>query len=146
MERVGFYLSGEKPVEQVVPLIARAAKRAGERLLVVARQEERLDSLDKALWEQCPEDFLAHGRAGQPHSARQPLLLSDKCEAENGARLIALADGEWRDEAEGFDRVLLFFEDAGREAARETWRRFSDRQDIRREFYEFQDGKWVHKA
>ncbi len=42
--------------------------------------------------------------------------------------------------------MLLFFEDAGREAARETWRRFSDRQDIRREFYEFQDGKWVHKA
>ena len=144
--RVGFYLSGEMPVEQALPLVARAAKRAGERLLVVAGEDHLLDTLDRALWEQCPEDFLAHGRAGQPHAARQPVLLSRTCEPENGARLIALADGHWREEAESFERALVFFGNNGRDAARAVWRRFDNRQDVKREFHEFEGGKWVSKA
>ena len=62
MDRLGFYLSGEQPVERVLPLIARAAKRAGQRMLVVAGDADLLERLDKALWEQFPEDFLAHDR------------------------------------------------------------------------------------
>ena len=63
MHRLGFYLSAAQPVERVLPLIARAAKRAGQPMLVVAEEPDLLDRLDKALWEQFPDDFLAHGRA-----------------------------------------------------------------------------------
>ena len=70
MHRLGFYLSGAQPVERVLPLIARAAGRAGQRMLVVADDTDLLDRLDKALWEQFPEEFLAHGRADAPHAAR----------------------------------------------------------------------------
>jgi DNA polymerase III subunit chi len=144
--RVGFYLSGAQPVERVLPLIARAAKAQGQRMLVVAGDKGVLDRLDKALWEQFPEDFLAHGPADAAHAARQPVLLSAQCDAANGARLIALADGEWREEAESFDRALLFFDEAGRAAARQTWRLFDQREDVAREFHELEDGKWVRKA
>lgn len=144
--RVGFYLSGTTPVERVLPLIARAAKRQGQRMLVVSGDDALLDRLDKALWEQCPEDFLAHGRADAPHAARQPVLLSSECAADNGAALVALADGQWREEAEQFDRALLFFDEAGRQAARGTWRLFDQREDVTREFYELDDGKWVKRA
>lgn len=130
----------------MLPLIARAAKRAGQRMLVVAGDAELLDRLDKALWEQFPEDFLAHGRADAPHAARQPVLLSADCSAANGATLVALADGSWREEAEGFDRALLFFDGAGRAAARDTWRLFDQRADVTREFHELEGGTWVHKA
>ena len=146
MERVGFYLTGAQPVERVLPLIARAAKRQDQRMLVVSGDEALLDRLDKALWEQCPEDFLAHGRADAPHAERQPVLLSNDCAAANGARLVALADGQWREEAEGFDRALLFFEEAGRAAARQAWRLFDGRTDVTREFHELENGRWVHKA
>jgi DNA polymerase III subunit chi len=143
--RVGFYLSTEEPVERVLPLIARKALGAGERMVIVAEDEDMLARLDRALWEQCPEDFLAHGRAAQPHAARQPLLLSRDCSAENGARLIALADGRWREEAGLFERAFLFFDDAGRAAARRTWAELDGREGVAREFHEHRDGKWQQK-
>jgi DNA polymerase-3 subunit chi len=146
VERIGFYLSGTQPVERVLPLIARAAKNAGQRMLVVADDTDLLDRLDKALWEQFPEDFLAHGRADSPHAGQQPVLLSTDCTPANGATLIALADGLWRPEADGFERALLFFDEAGRAASRQVWRLFDDRADVSREFHELEGGKWVRKA
>ena len=115
-------------------------------MLVVAGDDGLLDRLDKALWEQFPEDFLAHGRADAPHAERQPVLLSSDCVAPNGAALVAMADGQWREEAEAFERALLFFDESGRAAARETWRLFDQREDVTREFHELDGGKWVQKA
>jgi DNA polymerase III subunit chi len=115
-------------------------------MVVVAGDDALLDRLDSALWEQFPEDFLAHGRADAAHAERQPVLLSRECAAANGATLVALADGRWREDAERFDRALLFFDEAGRAAARETWRLFDQREDVTREFHELEGGKWVQKA
>ena len=146
MERIGFYLSSAHPVERVLPLIARAAKAQRQRMLVVAEDEDLLSRLDQTLWEQFPEDFLAHGRADAPHAARQPLLLSGECTASNDAAIVALADGVGRPEAERFERVLLFFDESGRAAARQCWRLFDRREDVIREFHELEAGRWVHKA
>jgi len=106
----------------------------GQRMVIVADDEAFLDRLDKALWDYRPEAFLAHGRAEEQHSQRQPLLLSRQCEAANGAKVLALADGRWRPEAQSFERVLLFFDEAGREQARAVWRTFDDRDDVERDF------------
>src|SRR5688572_13661613 len=111
LNRVGFYLTGAQPVERVLPLIARAARARDQRMLVVAGDEGLLGRLDEALWEQFPEEFLAHGRADRPHADRQPVLLAADCSPANGATLAALADGQWREEAEAFERVLLFFDE-----------------------------------
>jgi len=115
-------------------------------MLVVAEDADLLDRLDKALWEQFPEDFLAHGRAEARYAARQPVLLSSDCIAANGATLVALADGRWRPEAEALDRALLLFDESGRAASREVWRQFDQREDVTREFHELEGGKWVQKA
>jgi DNA polymerase-3 subunit chi len=144
--RVGFYLSGNQPVDRVLPQIARAAMGQGQRLLVVAEDAAQLTALDKSLWEDFPQEFLAHGQAGGVHDARQPILLSSQCDAANGAKIVALADGQWREEASGFDRALLFFGDTGRAAARETWQLFDAKEDVEREFFEFEAGKWVKRA
>ena len=146
MERVGFYLTGSQPVERVLPLIARAAKRAGQRMLVVSGEEAQIEALDKALWEECGADFLAHGKADGPHAGRQPVLLSHECEAPNGATMIAFADGRWRNEAEAFERAFVFFDDQGREDARAIWRQFDQREEISREYHALENGRWVRKA
>ena len=143
--RVGFYLAPTQPVENVLPQIAKKALEAGERMVVVAEDGGLLERIGKALW-QPAEDFLANGRADAPHAERQPLLLSDSCGAANGARLIALADGRWRDEVRGFERAFLFFDEAGRAAARETWRSLDEAEGIEREFWEHESGKWARKA
>ena len=143
--RVGFYLAPGQPVERVLPLIASAAARAGQRMLVVADDDALLDRIGGALWETSPAEFLANGRADAPHAAHQPVLLSRECAAANGAALVALADGMWREEAEGFERALLFFDDNGRAAARAVWSRFDGREDVDREFHELVNGKWERK-
>jgi DNA polymerase-3 subunit chi len=143
--RVGFYLAPDQPVERVLPQIAKKAVEAGERMLVVAEDSALLDRIGKALWE-LPEDFLANGRADAPQAERQPLLLSESCGPVNGAKLVALADGRWREEARTFERAFLFFDEAGRAAAREAWRGLDDAQDIEREFWEHDGRKWAKKA
>lgn len=113
---------------------------------MVSGDSDQLARLDAALWEQQPEHFLAHGTAGGPHDARQPILLGETCAAANGAELLALADGVWREEAEAFARVFLFFDESGRAAARQVWKQFDGREDVEREFYELDGGKWARKA
>ena len=141
--RVDFYLLSRDPVEAALPRIARSVKGAGERLLVVSGDEDQRAALDRALWEQFPEDFLAHGHAGEPHAERQPLLLSAQCEPANGAKHVAFADGLWRDEALGFERAFLFFDEGTIDAARGTWRMLGEREDIDRRFWKQEGGRWV---
>jgi DNA polymerase III subunit chi len=118
----------------VIGAVAVKALAEGQRMVIVAEDPALLERLDRALWDYRPEAFLAHGRASEPHAARQPLLLSTECEAPNGARVVALADGRWRTGAEAFDRALLFFDETGRESARAVWRTFDDREDVERDF------------
>jgi DNA polymerase III subunit chi len=141
--RVDFYLLSQGTVEAALPRIARSAKGTGERLLVVSDDAEQLATLDRALWEQFPEDFLAHGKAGEPHAARQPLLLGSTCTAENDARFVAFADGIWRSEGFGFERAFLFFDNRTIDAARGTWRMLGEREDIERHFWKQDGGRWV---
>ena len=141
--RVDFYLLSHDPVEVALPRIAKSVKGAGARLLVVSDDAAQLAALDKALWEQFPEDFLAHGTAGEVHAARQPLLLADHCTADNEARFIAFADGVWRDEAIGFERAFLFFGNRTIDAARGTWRMLGERAEVERHFWKQDGGRWV---
>jgi len=141
--RVDFYLLSKDTVEAALPRIARSVKAAGERLLVVSEDADRLAGLDKALWEQFPEDFLAHGKAGEAHAARQPLLLGANCTTENEARFVAFADGQWRDEAFGFERAFLLFDQRKIDEARGTWRMLGERDDVERHFWKQEGGRWV---
>ncbi len=140
--RVDFYQLSGTPAEAVVPLIARATRKEGERLLAVSGDGEELTRIDEALWTRVPEAFLAHGMAGDAHAARQPILLSGDCEAENGARYIALADGVWRDDAMKFDRAFLLFSEAGLDGARNCWRMLGQHEDVERRFWKQEGGKW----
>ncbi len=140
--RVDFYQLSRDPVEFVVPLIARATRAAGERLLVVSADDAALGRIGEALWERLPEAFLAHGRAGEAHEARQPILLSAAPEAGNGARFIALADGLWREEARNFARAFLLFGEAELDGARACWRMLGGQDDVDRRFWKQDGGKW----
>jgi DNA polymerase-3 subunit chi len=144
--QLDFWQLSRDPVERVVALIAERTRGSGEKLLVVAEDEAARAAMSRALWEAKPEAFLANGEADSPHAERQPILLSPRCEAANGARYVVLADGVWRDEGEAFERAFLLFDEAGTPAARGTWRQFDGREDVERSYYAQEGGKWVKKA
>lgn len=140
--RVDFYQLTRDPAEWVVPLLARSTLGAGERLLVVSDDAPQLGRISAALWQRVPDSFLAHGLAGGAHDARQPILLNTAPDAANGARYLALADGQWR-EADGMVRVFLLFPPDRIDDARGTWRMLGQREGVERHYWRQDGGKWI---
>src|SRR3546814_1410569 len=106
MPRVDFYRLTRDPIERVLPALATRILANGDRLLVVAASAMRRQAIDEALWTLNRASFLPHGHAGSPDEAIEPILISGTLDPSppNMASLIALADGEWTDEAPGLDR------------------------------------------
>ena len=137
---VDFYHLTATPLERVLPSIAEKVVGQGERLLVVA-EPGLLARLDEQLWSYSKDSFLPHGRE---RAASQPILLSPEPEAANGATNIALADGQWRDEALAFGRAFYFFDNDGRDSAREAWRALKGREGVEARYWKQDErGKWV---
>ena len=136
---VNFYHLTDTPLERVLPSICQSLLSGGERMLVVA-EEGLLDRLDDQLWTYASDSFLPHGRE-KPEA--QPILLSTGTQATNGARNIALADGQWREEALGFDRAYYFFDSAGLDSARGLWRTLKGNEEVEARYWKQVDGKWV---
>ena len=145
--QVDFYQLGNRAVEQVLPRIAERLVESGARLLVVSAVEPQLRLLDAALWAWKPEAFLPHAIADGTDDAAQPILLSDRTEPANGARHIALIDGNWRDAALDFERAFHFFDGETVEAARAAWRGLTGREGVERRYWaQDDDGKWSQMA
>lgn len=137
---VDFYHLTATPLERVLPTICEKVLAGGGRLLVVA-DEGRLSRLDDILWAYAKEAFLPHGRQ---NAKSQPILLSAAPVAANGATNIALADGQWRDEALGFERAFYFFDDDARDGARQAWRGLKDKAETEARYWKQDErGKWI---
>jgi DNA polymerase-3 subunit chi len=135
---VDFYHLTTSPLERVLPAICDKVLAGEERLLVVA-EEGLLARLDEQLWTFSRDSFLPHGRE-RPEA--QPVLLSSGVEPLNGARNVALADGQWREEALGFDRAFYFFDAAALEGARTAWRGLKDKPEVEARYWKQEDGRW----
>ena len=143
--RVDFYQLGEVPVGGVLPALTAKMREVGAKVLLVSADEAQLAQISEALW--APKGtFLAHGLAGGLEDARQPILLSNTLEAVNDARFLVLADGQWRNGAEEFERVFLLFGNSTIDDARATWRSLDGREDVVRNYWRQEDTGWVQAA
>ena len=136
---VNFYHLGASPLERVLPNVCQSLLAKGEKLLVVA-DEETVARLDQQLWTWSADSFLPHGR-DRPEA--QPVLLATVTEPANGARCIALADGEWREEALGFERAYYFFDSSGLDPARALWRELKQKPEVEARYWKQVDGRWI---
>ena len=140
--RADFYQLSQTPVEGALPALAVKMREAGARVLVVSGDPAQLARISDALWA-VKDNFLAHGLAGGPHDARQPILLAGTLAAPNDARFLALADGRWRAGAEAFERVFMLFDGSTIDDARATWRSLDGLDGLVRKYWR-QEGKgWV---
>lgn len=145
--KVDFYHLTGMPLERALPQIAERVLATGERLLVVAAPAEQRAALDRLLWEYDAATFLPHAQAGDAEDARQPILIAGEVTPANGARHVALVDGEWRDEALGFDRAFHFFDADHIAAARAAWKGLAARDGVERRYWkQNEDGRWKQEA
>lgn len=140
--QVDFYQLTRDPAEQVIPAIAQKILDDGGRLLVVSADDAQLGKLSVALWSAKPESFIAHQRSGEGDDSLQPVLLANEAVASNSARMIALADGEWRDQVLNFDRAFYLFPPEKTDNARTAWRALADKPDVERRYWKQDGGKW----
>ena len=139
--QVNFYQLSRDPVKKVIPLLVAKALEGGGKLLVVSGDPAQRAALSEALWAR-EGSFLANGEAGAPHASRQPVLLSDDCDASNEARVAIIADGHWRGNAAGLGRAILLFSPEQTEAARELWSALSGSGHDLRIFKQGEAGGW----
>jgi DNA polymerase III subunit chi len=142
--QVDFYQLTRDPAHVVLPAIASKVMDEGRRLLIVSGDMGQLKTISSSLWGWKAESFLAHDRAGQEGDAHQPILLSQETAAANGARLVALADGEWRGDLLDMDvdRVFYLFPPQFTDQARDAWRSLKDKDGVERRYWKQEGGKW----
>ncbi|NJM51642.1 MAG: DNA polymerase III subunit chi [Sphingomonadales bacterium] len=142
--QVDFYQLTRDPAEKILTALAQKTVSDGARLLVVSAAGSQLEAISKALWSVPGAAFLAHAIAGgEEADTVQPILLSDRVDAVNGAKFIALADGIWRDEALGFERTFYLFPPERTEDARAAWRTLGEAENVTRNYWRQDGGKWV---
>jgi DNA polymerase-3 subunit chi len=145
--KVDFYHLTRSPLDRVLPVIAQRLLDEGERLLIVAEEEEARARLDGLLWSYAAESFLPHALAGSGDDSLQPVLIADAPVAGNGARNIALTDGVWREEALQFDRAFHFFDEDRIAEARVAWKSLSDVEGVERNYWKQNEtGRWEKAA
>lgn len=149
MAAVLFYHLSESSVEQTVRNLLSRAVGQGWKVVVRGRDPKRLDTLDRALWLGPEDDFLPHGRAGGPHDADQPVLLTEQHGLQAGAAGLMLLDGAafTAEEAAALERVWVLFEDtdhAVRDVARVQWKLIAE-TGIAAQYWIEDGGRWQKK-
>lgn len=106
---VWFYHLEHGTIEQALPELLEKTLAKGWRAMVRSTDPERLEQLDSWLWRYRDEAFLGHGRSGTANAARQPILLTEGEEPENGAQALFMLDEPPRG-LDAFERCIVLFE------------------------------------
>ncbi|WP_397585724.1 DNA polymerase III subunit chi [Sphingorhabdus sp.] len=139
--QVDFYQLTSDSAEKILPFIAQRVLDDKGRLLIVSDDIAQLDAISSSLWTAKADSFLAHAKSGEGDDTFQPILLSDQAVADNGARFIAIADGNWRPVEHDFDRVFYLFPPSHTDNARSAWRNLGE--SVERRYWKQDGGKWM---
>jgi len=145
-----FYHLTRQPLETTLPLLLGKALGAGWRCLVLGKDSERLNALDAQLWKGKADAFLAHGLAGSPHDAAQPILLSAVQTDSNAASCIMCIDGAdiAPEQVKTYERTCILFDgndEQAVQAARMQWKTLTD-AGCAAQYWSEEGGSWQMKA
>jgi DNA polymerase-3 subunit chi len=151
-----FYHLTRSTLDETLPTLLDRARAAGWRVAVRGTDAARLDRLDERLW--LGEGFLPHGRAGGPHDADQPVLLTTAAEvpadasdgAPNGAACLMAIDGAEvaPEEVRRLERVCVIFDggdEAALAAARRQWKALTE-AGCGAKYWSQESGSWEMKT
>lgn len=117
----------------------------GQRAVVLAGSEERVEALATTLWTYDDRSFLPHGTAKDGHAADQPVWLTTREENPNGSQMLVLVDGAAAGKVEAWPSVCIFFDsgdDAALAATRENWRSWKAAGHVVKYFRQGERGGW----
>lgn len=144
-----FYHLTRRPLEATLPVLLEKSIAAGWRVAVRGVEEGRLDWLDEKLWLGPEDGFLPHGRAGGPHDALQPVLLTVGKPANDPQCLMSVDGAEVApEEVQGMKRVCILFDghdDRAVQHARGQWKTLTG-AGCAAQYWSEEGGRWEKKA
>ncbi|PZO03632.1 MAG: DNA polymerase III subunit chi [Alphaproteobacteria bacterium] len=146
---IWFYHLERSTLDQVLPELLDKTLQRGWRALVRVADADRLDEIDEHLWTWRDDSFLAHGRAGQDHADRQPILLSQTGENPNAAQALFIVDQSEMGSVEGYERCFIIFDgrdDTALNHARERWKGLKGQGANLAYWKQSDEGRWEKAA
>lgn len=122
----GFYHLQRSALEPALGKLLEKVLASGQRAVVQASSPERVEALNRALWELGRDSFLPHGSRVDGEAEAQPVFLTHEEDYPNGAAILILVDGAEVEPTDRFARCLYVFDGNDAEAlerARALWRR-----------------------
>jgi DNA polymerase-3 subunit chi len=146
--RVDFYHLLTSPLERALPLILEKVLQTGQRAVVLAGSEVRVEALADVLWTYNPNSWLPHGTRKDGSAADQPIWLTDREENPNAARILVLTDGMTLDRLGNYDRCLDMFDGADEAATAAARGRWSEAKAAGHELHYWQqtESGWQEKG
>ena len=147
MGAVYFYHLTGRTLDGTLSMLLPKALDAGWRVEVRGQDDGLLDQLDRQLWQ--GDGFLPHGKAGGPHDADQPVLLTTTPGGNDATCVMSVGGAEiTADEITKLDRACVLFDgasDGAVEHARGQWRKLTE-AGAQAQYWAEEDGRWVKKA
>lgn len=149
MVEVRFYQLGRRPLEQALAQMLERTLQRGQRAVVLASSEERVEALAAQLWTYAERSFLPHGTARDGFAERQPVWLTAAAENPNGAVVLFLVDGAGLPDLAGYELAAVVFDGSDAAAlatARQQWRGLKGAGATLTYWEEEAGGRWVQRA
>ncbi|WP_281955729.1 DNA polymerase III subunit chi [Pseudophaeobacter arcticus] len=145
-----FYHLTRHPLQETLPVLLQKARGAGWRIAVRGTMADRMSWLDDCLWQGSADSFLAHGLAGGPHDALQPILLTTTAESANAPECLMTVDGAvvTPEEVQALERVCILFDGTDPDAvqqARGQWKSLTG-AGCSAQYWSEESGRWEKKA
>jgi DNA polymerase-3 subunit chi len=147
--RVDFYHLQSSPLERALPTLLERVLGAGQRAVVMAASDDRVEALTNLLWTYNPNAWLPHGSAKDGFPAQQPVWLTDREENPNGAKVLVLTDGMAAAFMARFERCLDLFDGNTEQAVAEARQRWAQAKAAGHELHYWQQnqtGGWSEKT
>lgn len=148
MTEIRFYHLTRSSLESALPQMLEKTVERGQRAVVIAGSEERVESLNAWLWTYKDRGFLPHGSAKDGYPEHQPIWLTERDENPNDAEVLFLADGAESNALTDYKLCALLFDgndEAALTEARERWRRYRAEQHEVTYWQQDERGRWSQK-
>jgi DNA polymerase-3 subunit chi len=129
MTDVRFYHLTRSRMEAVLPVMLEKTLERGQRAVVMAGSDERVEAINGHLWTWNDRGFLPHGSEKDGFAAAQPVWLTTSDENPNSAQVLFLTDGATTERVGEFAICAVLFDgsdDAAVASARGLWRAYKD--------------------